>query len=76
VRAALDEVREAFQNLYSEAEGIVQSSITAAKPRRAATPDPATPRPPASLRVRVARRVPVRYRRVLRRAVRSMRRPD
>lgn len=76
VRAALDEVREAFQTLYAEAEAMVQSSITADKPRRrTATPDPATPRLPASLRVRVARRVPVRYRRVLRRAVQSMRRP-
>jgi hypothetical protein len=72
VRAALDDARDSFQALYAEAEEIAQSSITAAKPRAAA----ARPRTSgqASLRVRVARRVPARYRRVLRRAVHSLRR--
>jgi hypothetical protein len=74
VRAALDEARGAFQALYAEAEQIAQSSITAAKPRGGGG-RAAPPRPP-SLRGRVARRVPVRYRRMLRRAARSLRRPS
>jgi hypothetical protein len=76
VRAALDEARASFQALYAEAEQIAQSSITAAKPRRGGGgPGRAAPGPPASLRRRVTRRVPVRYKRMLRRAVRSLRRP-
>jgi hypothetical protein len=74
-RAALDEVRAAFQVFYTETEEIAQSSITAAKPRTAGTSVPEPQTPPASLRVRVARRVPVRHRRLLRRAVRLLRRP-
>jgi hypothetical protein len=72
-RAALDETRAAFQRFYAEVEEIAQSSITAAKPRAGA--DRAA-RGPAALHVRVARRMPVRYRRLLRRAVRSLRRPS
>ncbi|MEA2281702.1 MAG: hypothetical protein QOK21_2309 [Solirubrobacteraceae bacterium] len=69
-RAGLDSSRAAFGELYAEAEAIAQSTITAAKPRRRRrAPAPA----PASLRVRIARRVPLRYRRGLRRAVRSLR---
>jgi hypothetical protein len=72
--AALDEAREAFTWLYGEAEEIAQSSVIAARRRggqgagakRAA-------QTPASLRVRLARRVPVRYRRQLRRAARTLR---
>ena len=75
VRAALDATRASFQALYAEAEQIAQSSITAAKPRRGGGAERAAPARPASLRGRVARRVPVRYKRVLRRAVRSLRRP-
>jgi hypothetical protein len=68
VRASLDEVRAAYRELYAEAEAIAQSSVTAAKPRRRRAQEP-TP----SLRIRLARRVPVRYRRRLRSAVRSLR---
>jgi hypothetical protein len=75
-RAALDETRAAFQRFYTEAEEIAQSSITAAKPRRGGEARRAAPAPPAPLRVRVARRFPVRYRRKLRRALRSLRRPS
>jgi len=75
VRAALDEARASFQTLYAEAEQIAQSSITAAKPRRGDGSGRPAPAPPASLRRRVARRVPIRYKRILRRAVRSLRRP-
>jgi len=57
----LDELRGEFAALHAEAEAIAQSSITAAKrrPRAAAAPPP-------SLGVRVARRVPRRWRRRLR----------
>jgi hypothetical protein len=74
VRAALDETRASFQVLYAEAEQIAQSSITAAKPRGGAGPGRAAAARPTSLRVRVAHRLPVRYRRMLRRAVHSLRR--
>lgn len=66
-RARLDESRAAYVAFYAEAEAIAQSSVTAAKPRRrlaAAAP---------SLRVQLARRVPVRYRRRLRGVVRGLR---
>jgi hypothetical protein len=76
VRTGLDEARAAFQSLYAEAEELVQSSITAARPRARAGAGRPAPSPPATLRVRVARRVPVRYRRMLRRAVHSLRRPS
>jgi hypothetical protein len=67
--AGLDAARAAYRGLYAEAEAIAQSSITAAKPRRRAR----GAAPPPSLRVRIARRVPVRYRRRLRRAVGRLR---
>lgn len=66
--AALDADRAAYQELYSEAEAIAQCSIMAARPiRRAAAP--AAPKPPPTLRVRVARRIPAPYRKRLRRLV-------
>ncbi len=66
--AALDADRAAYQELYSEAEAIAQCSIMAARPiRRAAAPAP--PKPPPTLRVRVARRIPAPYRKRLRRLV-------
>jgi hypothetical protein len=68
-REALDTARAAYARLYAEAEAIAQSSITAVKPRRRRR----APQAPPSLRVRLARRVPVRYRKRLRRAVRSLR---
>jgi hypothetical protein len=66
--AALDDARAAYVALYAEAEAISQSSVTAAKPRKGRAAQP-----PPSLRVRVARRVPVRYRRRLRRMYRALR---
>jgi hypothetical protein len=66
-RAALDETRAAYAALYGEAEAIAQSSVTAAKPRRRRAKEP-----PPSLRVRLARRVPVRFRRRLRRLLPSL----
>lgn len=74
-RAALDDSRAAFQGYYAEVEEVAQSSITAAKPRRGGGARAAATEP-APLRVRVARRMPVRYRRLLRRAVGSLRRPS
>jgi hypothetical protein len=71
VHAALDAARSAYVSLYADAEAIAQSSVTAVKPRKASghrAPAPAT------LRVRLARRVPERYRRRLRRAATSLRR--
>jgi hypothetical protein len=64
---ALDASREAFAKLHAEAEAIAQSTITAVKPRKRRRA--ATSAPP-SLKVRLARRVPPRYRRTLRRALR------
>jgi hypothetical protein len=69
-RAALDAVRDDFHALYGEAEAIAQSSITAAKRRPKARPAPAAP---PSLRVRIARRVPARYRKRARRAFGALR---
>src|SRR4051812_22363368 len=63
----LDEARSAYGELYREAESVAQSSITAAKPRRKGKKGPA---PPASLKVRLARRVPASARHRLRRALR------
>jgi hypothetical protein len=76
-QARLDEARAAFRTLYAEAEAIAQSSVTAAKAagrRRGAGKRAAEVAPPASLRVRVARRIPARHRRRLKSAVRSLRR--
>jgi len=60
---ALDEARAAYGALYAEAEGIAQSSVMAGRIRKA---KPATAS--ASLRVRIARRVPARFRKRLRSA--------
>jgi hypothetical protein len=76
VHRALDHARAAYGRLYGEAEAIAQSSVTAAKPRKKA-PAPGGkggPKPAPSLPVRLARRLPLRYRRRLKRAVRSLRR--
>ena len=70
---ALDEARAAYGALYAEAEAIAQSSVRAGRIRPKATPRAAAAAP-ASLRVRIARRVPVRYRRRLRSALGSLRR--
>jgi hypothetical protein len=71
VHAALDSAQAAYISLYRDAEAIAQSSVTAVKPRKArGHRAPAR----ATLRVRLARRVPERYRRRLRRAATSLRR--
>jgi hypothetical protein len=67
-RPALDADREAYLQLYGEAEAIAQCSIMAARPIRRAKA-PATPKPAPSLRVRLARRVPAPYRQRLRQLV-------
>jgi hypothetical protein len=60
----LDAARAAYVAMYAEAEAIAQSSVNAARPRRR----PAKQQPP-SLRVQIARRIPVRYRRRIRQAL-------
>jgi hypothetical protein len=74
VAAELDAARDAYAELYAEAEAIAQSSVTAVKPRRRKGAKP--PQPPAgpltALKVRVARRLPPRYRKRLRRAIRAL----
>ena len=56
-----DAARTAYQAVYAEAEAIAQNSIHAVRPRRRQAESG-----PPSLRVRVARRIPVRYRKQLR----------
>jgi hypothetical protein len=56
---------------------IAQSSVTAARPRKrqagaGAGPKPQAASAPPSLRVRVARRIPKRYRRRVREALRRL----
>jgi hypothetical protein len=68
---ALDQARAAYHALYAQAEAIAQSTVIAGRIRRAAPARAATP--PASLRARVTRRIPLRYRRRLRRALGSLR---
>jgi hypothetical protein len=65
VHTALDTLRESYAALYEEAEAISQSSVTAVKPR-------ARKSAPPTLRARLARRVPARFRKPLRRAARSL----
>jgi hypothetical protein len=78
VAGTLDAARVAYSELYGEAEAIAQSSVTAVRPRRGAgSPKPggaadAPPGPLTVLKVRVARRLPPRYRQRLRRAIRSL----
>jgi hypothetical protein len=73
VRAALDDARAAFGEMYAEAESIAQSSIHAARPPK--KPKAETRQaPPPSLRARLTRRVPAPYRRRVRAALGSLRR--
>jgi hypothetical protein len=60
--AALDAAREAYVAMYDEAEALAYSSIGAARRKVKASYE--KPAPP-SLRVRVARRIPKRYRRAI-----------
>ena len=71
VHARLDATREAFRAMHDEAESIVQSSITAAK-RGRPRPRAAEAAAPPSLRVRIARRLPVGFRRRIRRVAGSL----
>jgi hypothetical protein len=61
LRATLDSSHGEYDALYAEAEAIAQSSVTAVKPRKKA--------PPPTLKVRVARRIPPRARKQIRRLV-------
>ncbi|MGH3040285.1 MAG: hypothetical protein ACRDNG_00830, partial [Gaiellaceae bacterium] len=66
-RAALDDARAAYLQLYAEAEAITQSSVTAVKPRRRRTSLGGVPRAkgssPSPSRLRVlARIIPSRHR--------------
>ncbi|MDQ3889413.1 MAG: sulfotransferase [Actinomycetota bacterium] len=68
-RALLDEARAAYVELYSEAEAIAQSSVTAAKRRReqsakraASVDGDARGEGDAALVLRIIRRIPPRYR--------------
>ena len=66
----LDASHAAYTRLYGEAEAIAQSSIHAVKPRRRKAQATSGP---ASLRVRIARRVPAPYRRRIRRTLSRLR---
>jgi hypothetical protein len=59
--AALDAARTDYQRMYADAEALVHSSIQARRLRQAAPP---------SLYLEVARRIPARYRKAIRRALR------
>ena len=61
LRATLDRSHFEYDELYREAEAIAQPSVTAVKPRKRP--------PPPTLRVRVARRIPVGARKRIRRLV-------
>ena len=65
MRLRLDALRARYVRLYAEAEAIAHSSIAAARTRPAAVPPP-LPAPA----LRIARRVPVRYRHAVPPAVR------
>jgi hypothetical protein len=73
--ARIDAARDAYGELYAEAEAISQSSITAVRPRkkgpaaaRKAKPKPA-PKPPPTLKARLARRIPAPQRKRLKRVL-------
>jgi hypothetical protein len=76
VHRRLDAARAAYGVLYTEAEAISQSSVSAVRPRKKpAKPKPKPgPKPPPTLKVRLARRIPARHRKRIKRAVRSLRR--
>ncbi len=58
--------REAYVEMYAEAEALAQSSVLAARRREAAV---TAAKLPPSLRVRIARRIPRRYRQRIRKAL-------
>ncbi len=65
-RARLDESRTEYASFYAEAEAVAQSSVTAVKPRRRQQQPQGAP---PNLYVRVARRIPARHRKRLRRLI-------
>jgi hypothetical protein len=69
----LDVARTAFAALYGEAEAIAQSSVTAAGRGRAKGKGRKAPAADPTLRVRLMRRIPARYRRRVRTTLRSLR---
>ena len=74
--ARLDAAHSKYGELYSEAEAVAQSTITAVRPRKKgqkakAVQKPA-PKPTPSLKVRLARRIPARHRKRLKRAFGSL----
>jgi hypothetical protein len=76
VAARLDSARTRYTELYGEAEAIAQSSVTAVKPRRGAAKEGAAagrPSAATALKIAVARRLPPRARKRVRRALRSLR---
>lgn len=86
-RARIDAVRAEYAELYDSSEAIALSSVTAARltrkrpqrkpegaePKAATRPAQPAPAPAPSLRVRLARRVPKRYRRLARSVLPSSR---
>jgi hypothetical protein len=60
--AALDDSRAAYAQLYADAEALVHSSIQGRR---------LTAAPPPTLYMQLARRIPVRYRKLIRRALRA-----
>jgi hypothetical protein len=65
----LDASQEAYRRLYGEAEAVAQCSIMAARTVKPKPKAKRAPKPPPTLRVRIARRIPAPYRRRLRRLV-------
>ena len=68
-QAALDAARDDYLALYGEAEAIAQSSVTAARRKGKRHPGSGTHAPAPTLRVRVARKIPARYRKSIRRVL-------
>jgi hypothetical protein len=68
----LDAARERYGAIYAEAEAIAHSSVSAARRRGLAQASQGSS-PPVPLRVRIARRIPKRYRRRLRSALSAVR---
>ena len=62
VLAPLDDSRAAYAQLYAGAEALVHSTIHARRARAA---------PPPTFYLQIARRIPVRYRKLIRRALRA-----
>jgi hypothetical protein len=72
----IDAARAAYGELYAEAEAISQSSVVAVRPRKkgqkAKAMQDAAPKPPPSLKARLARRIPAQHRKRLKRTFASL----